>query len=326
MIEILHTVCGQVKQQDKPTKLVSTLLTAMGLFIEFKGENKKRNLSFKDITTIKSLIKAQSNEWDDGIFTEYFQNYYKDIINKLRNLTNFEQISKLLSEGSLYFQLMSLAMQDKGIYEAMKGAITSQEEFNLWKDKLLNQSLEEQIRSEVDASSNKSFAKTDIIQQLNKWLKSNNFSSEVSDSTNIVDRLSFNDCLISLLSDEGFYAFSEQGCPPEEYLQSLIYGYLNLIDDKEITLEKIEPIGDWEQAKIILSNSDNKFELTIEGIDGSDWVPVDLGEKLKRFSQEHLNKILYTVYGEDPFIVVYLTSDAISALNDIRNILPENDF
>ena len=164
-----------------------------------------------------------------------------------------------------------------------------------------------------------------VAERIIEWSKSNDISLDEEEimGARMEDQMAFDNALVNAFSETAFFAFSEQGCPPGEFLPGVLSGYLEQITEREFDLNSVVSEDDWKTARAIISCDGEDIELKIDYVNDSDWVPPELAGQMKNFSKKYCEKLLYTLYGEDPFVVLYLSENAISALDSIRNTLPE---
>ncbi len=103
-------------------------------------------------------------------------------------------------------------------------------------------------------------------------------------------------------------------------------GYLEQIAEHEFELESVDSYDDWETARVVISGGEQNIKFQLNDVNDSDWVPPSLSDKMYEFSKKYCDKILHTLHGEDPFIVLYLTEESISDLDTIRSRVPEAQY
>jgi hypothetical protein len=163
-----------------------------------------------------------------------------------------------------------------------------------------------------------------IFNDIAGWAKKHGLKIDIEQiqDSNICDRYELDSALVFALSPSGFVSFLEQGFTPEGYLPDLIKSYLALITEAGVELESLTTDDDWMNATAVLLKNGIKTEIFIEEVNQGDWVPTCLPDQLEQYSKNNCQKVLYTIVGEDPFVVLYLSTEAIEELEKIRKQLP----
>ena len=162
-----------------------------------------------------------------------------------------------------------------------------------------------------------------IVSDIEKWAHRHGIEIKMEslrDKT-LSFRNELDDALVDALEPIGFVSFLEQGFPPEDYLPELIKSYLSLITDAVVKLESVTTEDDWMSATAILVKDEIKTNILLEEVNQSDWIPTFLPDEMEKNSRNNCKKVLYTVCGEDPFTVVYLTQEAVNEIEQIREKL-----
>lgn len=120
------------------------------------------------------------------------------------------------------------------------------------------------------------------------------------------------------LQKNGIVLYSETGASPSEYLPCVIEDYLNLLGDKLWSIESVTSSDSWETADITIKTHDNdSYAFSVKNVNNCDWVPHDLSVKLYEFSKKKSNRILLTLFGDDPYLVLALEHESAKELESI---------
>jgi hypothetical protein len=127
------------------------------------------------------------------------------------------------------------------------------------------------------------------------------------------------ECLYSLFDGLGFEDTLETGMPPSDFLPSLIEHLLALIEPENAwRVENVSSVDNWDSADIELKSSTGEtYRFRVKGVDDSDWVPVDLFDKINGFAKKYAKYSLAVFFSDDPYRVIPFTHDAFNELESI---------
>jgi hypothetical protein len=283
------------------------------------GSNEDSNLTETDIRKLQSISNDQKQLWDASEISPYLYDDLKATLTQLEQLSDIHTRYQLVDQTSYYIQSFTAAMEHSNIFEMMCGGIQSTEELNLWKSmalSFLNED-ESEDHSETDITGN-----TLSLDAIKTWAETHQINMDLSHMREgYMDPYELDTDLVYALQETGYSAFGEQGSPPEQYMPSVIQGYLGEVDDADVSLISVTSDDDWDSARVETQFNQNRHSFVVENINQSDWVPEDLARKMNEFSTTHLNKVLYTIFGEDPFVVLYLDRGAAEEMDGMRQQL-----
>jgi hypothetical protein len=127
--------------------------------------------------------------------------------------------------------------------------------------------------------------------------------------------------LYSMFKDFGALASTESGFEPVEFLPSYVLAGLRQIDCGNWKVLTCISEDGWMNATVILETEDGSltYEMYVERVNNSDWVPEGLENALQLFAKDYSPKTLKFLYSDAEFLMLPLTESQMVELNDIVN-------
>ena len=118
--------------------------------------------------------------------------------------------------------------------------------------------------------------------------------------------------LFNLFEGVGVDDVSETGCPPSDFLPSMVAELIEMVDAPEWKVIDVRSEDDWTTSDVDLeSSSGATYSFKIKDVNDEDWVPVDIFNKVNTFAKKHAKYSVSVFFSDDPYRVIALDHDAV---------------
>ena len=124
--------------------------------------------------------------------------------------------------------------------------------------------------------------------------------------------------LFSLFEGVGVDDVSETGCPPSDFLPSMVDELIEMVEAPEWKVIDVRSEDNWNTSDVDLeSSSGATYSFKIKDVNDEDWVPVDIFDKVNAFAKQHGKYSVSVFFSDDPYRVIALDHEAAEILDAI---------